>query len=207
MNCCRASHWAVGFGLALIGAGAAPAQEKKTDTRPAPVQPAPEMLRLSQGLLGTWDVSETYLPGPGLPQGGRGRGGAVIATGPGNLSLILDYRAQGPAGPLAGHSVITWSPEEKVYHKYWVESAVAGGLLLTGRWEGASLVFTGRQLQMGRPFTLRFTLSGLSEKGFHILYEMGPEGGRLAPLVEYRFTRAPGGAKRKQEPAPGARRN
>jgi hypothetical protein len=202
----RVAAW--GWSIILALSGIAAAQEKKSSAMPPPPPaPAAEMQRLTSLLLGTWDVQETYHPAPGMPQGGTGKGYGVFANGPGSLSLIFEYRSQTPSGPFTGHGIIAWSPEEKRFKEFWVESTAGEGWLFTGTWKGDSLVFTGSQLLSGKKYALRMTLSGFRDNAFHVLYEMGPDGGTLAPLIEYRFKRAPGGAKRKPEPSPGARRD
>jgi hypothetical protein len=118
---------------------------------PAPVQPAPEMLRLIEMMRGTWATTLKFEPGDTYPKGATGTGKQVWQPGPGGLSLIEYETASTPNGPWDGMSVTWWDPLSHGFRAIWCDNHQASGCLTMkniARWEGDKFVL-GDQWQQG----------------------------------------------------------
>jgi len=113
---------------------------------------SPEMERL-KFYLGEWDYTETYPKSAAFPNGRQNTGVYTSKPGPGGNSLINTFHSQGPAGDFEGLIVMTWDPREKSYKSYTFGNDSPGGIVQTGKFEDAALVFR-----------LEFTAGGASIK-------------------------------------------
>jgi len=126
--------------------------KKGSDSSAEMPKPSPEMKKLARMISGRWQVEEKYEVSAMTPQGGEGKGTAVIHRGPGGLSLITNYNSTSSLGEVQGAGITTWSPEEKVHKQFWVDNGSPAGALWSGKWEGDSLVYTATQ-KMGDQMT------------------------------------------------------
>jgi len=178
--------------------------EKKTEASeemPMP-KPSPEMERLTNALVGHWDVEEEFLPSPMMPAGAKGKGKETFRSGPGNLSIIMDFSGNMPPG-FTGHGVAAWSAEDKQFQSAWTDNMAPMIGISTGKWDGDKLVFTGDSNMNGMQTTDRLTYSDFKPDSFTFTLETGPKGGELKPMMVFRYKRSAGAfrkVERKPEP-------
>lgn len=98
---------------------------------------SPEMARIQEFYLGTWEYTEDY------GKGAVNTGIYKSELGPGGNSIVNRFHSQGPVGDFEGMLVITWDPKEKAYKSYVFGSDFPGALITTGNFEGEALVFRG----------------------------------------------------------------
>src|SRR5262249_54737788 len=76
---------------------AKPAEKESAEGMPMP-KPSPEMERMTNALVGHWDIEEEFPPSPMIPAGAKGKGKETFRSGPGNLSVIMDFSGDMPPG-------------------------------------------------------------------------------------------------------------
>ena len=208
------------FAIALLLAMSALAQQKNSAatqplspakpvaTAPANAmpQPSPEIQKL-KWLVGRWHVEEKYEPSSFVPKGGEGKGIETIHEGPGKLSLLANYRSEGPMGAFEGHGIIVWLPQEKVYKYYWVDNLDPAGEVSTGKWEGKDLVFTYISDMMGKKTVTKEVYTDIAPDSYTFYFDMGPQGTTPKRVMTFKYTRseAPGRegrGRRDSDPSP-----
>lgn len=183
---------ALGLALAAIPL---PAQEKADDKKaPQPTmaemmpKPGPEATRL-KGMVGTWNVEESMESSPMGP-GGKGHGVSRISSGPGGLSIIIDYRSTGGhMKGYKGHGVVAWDAEAKAYKQVWTDNMAQMIMLSTGKWEGDKLLLNAEGTMMGKPFKSQDMLSGIGTDTITMVTEMSMDGSpmeKVMTLVHHR---------------------
>jgi len=121
---------------------------------PAPAQPAPEMQRLSQALVGDYDVVETHYARPGASEWSI-TGTARYRSGPDGLSVVEEYQSNNPRGPFSAIAVLWWDAELGVFKHFECETGDPCGIVPdTGRWDGDSVVFTRELERNGKKLRL-----------------------------------------------------
>src|SRR5512143_3582029 len=90
--------------VAIAVALAAPVRAQ----RPSPT-PSPEMQRLSNLIVGTFDIVEKHHARPGAAEW-QASGVATYRLGPDGLSVVEDYRSRGPQGEFSAVAVLWWDP-------------------------------------------------------------------------------------------------
>lgn len=108
-----------------------------------PVLPTPEMHRLAEFYVGTWDYTESYPKSASNSEGEKNTGVYTSELGPGGNSLVNRFHSRGPAGDFEGMLVMTWDPNEKAYKEYVFGNEFTGAIIETGQWEGDMLVYRG----------------------------------------------------------------
>ena len=149
-------------------------------------KPGPEMEKL-KFQLGTWKTVEKHEASPGFA-GGEGSGIMTVRPGPGGLSLITEYNSTGAVGKFAGHGLLFWDAEAKVYKNYWLDNFTAGSMEMTGRWEGKDLVLTGQMKQMGKTYTFKEVITDISPTAHTMKMYMG-EGGPEALVMTLKLVK------------------
>lgn len=178
-------------------APAANTQAKPASAQPAkpkpdaagPPQPAPEMERLLKQLGGRWNTEEKHEPSAMLPNGGTGKGQEGIRPGPGRLSLIGEYTSQGPMGEFSGIGIINWVPAENAYKIHWFDNTMAGVTVMTGKWQGNDLVFTGSEMMEGKRMYSRHAFTELKPESFTYTIDMGPAADQVKRAVTIKYTK------------------
>jgi uncharacterized protein DUF1579 len=140
-----------------------PTESGKPASAAAPLQPGPEMRKLGF-LIGDWGASDKYEKTDLIPNGGEGSGTYKTVIGPGSLSLLTDYHYKGPHGESNGHQVLTWDPKEKQYAGYIFASSFPGCIVVSGNWEGSSLVLSGEYEVRGMKVNFEEIYSDISEQ-------------------------------------------
>ena len=64
-------------------------------------------------LIGTWNAADLYEKTALTPDGGTGSGVYNTVFGPGDFSILTDYRYYGPHGETGGHQVLTWDAQNR----------------------------------------------------------------------------------------------
>jgi hypothetical protein len=198
---------AAGFTLLMVIFATAAAQDKpaqkpeSAQETPAATMPSPppEIGRLANLLIGTWGTTEKHEPSPWSPQGGEGKGLAIIKTGPGNMSIVEDYASNNAQGRSTGHGVIWWDPKAGGYRSLWCDnlSPVCDVRQGVWKWEGNNLVVQDEMEMMGRKTALRTTYSNLTPNAFTWTMEGGAPGEKLKPWLSIQYVR---GVPRRHRP-------
>ncbi|HUS20044.1 MAG TPA: DUF1579 family protein [Terriglobales bacterium] len=152
-------------------------------------KPAPEIERITNMLQGRWETEEKHEPSEIVPQGGTGKGVEAIRPGPGGLSLISEYQSEGPGGIFAGFGLMTWDSAAKVYHIHWTDNTAPGVSVMTGKWEGKDLVFTGSETMMGKKLFSRHAFTELAPTTFIYTIDMGPALTQLKRAVTIKYSK------------------
>jgi hypothetical protein len=153
--------------------------------------PTPEMQRLVALLVGTWDTTLTYAPGPLAPEGGTGTGHETSRPGPGGLSLFIETTAGGPAGQYEAGGIIEWSAAEHVYKLHWVSSVSHVGSHFDGAWVGEDLVFNGIENLMGQAFASRHAITNIRTGAFLYTVDIGATHDQLERTITIEYTKRP----------------
>jgi hypothetical protein len=173
-----------------------PAGAKTTDAK-APAagaafempKPAPEITRFLQMFQGRWSTEEKHEPSEMMPQGGTGKGQESFRPGPGKMSVIAEYTSQGTMGEFSGIGIASWDPAAKAYHIHWIDNTGAGMTVMTGRWEGKDLVFTGSDMMMGKKMFTRHAYTDITPTAFTYTIDMGPTSNQLKRAMTVKYTK------------------
>ena len=198
--------------LVLLAAVIIPAQQKKSEGKPAakaaakPVEakkaeapalpkPSPEMEKLSKIMVGDWTTDEKFEANDFMPAG-TGKGSQTTRLGPGGLSLVSDYHAKNVMGEVHGHGMIWWDPKEQAFHTLWCDNVAPAGCVLSGqgKWEGDSLVFHDETELMGRKIVMKVTLTDLKPDSHTYLVDLAGDNGEMQHSMTFRYTRKPAAA-------------
>jgi len=200
--------------MLAIGCSAMTAQDamkptKKPAAKPAqqPAMPmptpAPEMTRLIKAMAGTWTVTEKHYPNPMMPNGGTGKGTAVLTPGPGNLSLVEKYHSSGAMGSFNGMGVFWWDPKAQTYQGLWCDTMTPTGCATGGttKWEGDKLVGNMEAEMGGQKMVSRFTYSDWKPNSFVMTMEMGTDPNSLTKAMTITYTKAGAASAKMDKPA------
>jgi arabinogalactan endo-1,4-beta-galactosidase len=159
--------------------------------------PAPEMTKLIKQLSGSWTVTEKHYPNPMMPNGGTGKGTAVLTPGPGNLSLVEKYHSVGAMGSFSGMGVFWWDPKIQAYRGLWCDNLTPTGCDTSGttKWDGDNLVGTMEADMGGQKMVSRFTYSDWKPSSFTMTMEMGNDPNALQKAMVVTYTKADATAK------------
>jgi hypothetical protein len=147
------------------------------------------MERLLKQLVGRWVTEEKHEPSAMLPNGGTGKGQEGIRPGPGKLSLIGEYTSQGPMGEFTGIGIIQWSPGERIYRLHWFDNTAPSTTVMTGKWQGDDLFFTGTDTMNGKTVHARHAFTELKPDSFTYTIDVGPAANQLKRAVTIKYTR------------------
>jgi hypothetical protein len=184
---------ALGLALAAVPLSA---QEKADDKKAPPPsmaammpKPGPEMAKL-KAMVGTWNIEETMETSPMGP-GGKGHGVSRVTSGPGGLSILIDYRSLGGhMKGYKGHGVVAWDGEAKAYKQIWTDNMAPMIMVSSGNWDGDNLILNSEGTMMGKPFKSRDTLSGLGTDTITMVSDMSMDGSPMAKVMTLVHKRA-----------------
>jgi creatinine amidohydrolase len=148
---------------ALVAPTNSSAEQTRDTARATPPKLGPEMERLTF-LLGTWEAADKYEKTAFNPNGGEGSGVYTTVLGPGGFSVLTDYHYQAPHGESSGHQVLTWDPKQARYAGYTVASNFAGAVVVTGNWEGSTLVLSGEFEARGTKVAFKSIFSDIADR-------------------------------------------
>jgi len=177
------------------------ASQKEAMKMPAP---APEMTKLIKAMAGTWTLTEKYYPSPMQPNGGSGKGTAVLTPGPGNLSMVEKYRSTGAmAVPFNASGIFWWDSKAQAYRGVWCDNMIPDGCDPGGttKWQGENLVGNVEGEMNGQKMVSRYTYSDWTPDSFVMTMEMGKDAMALKKVMMVTYKKA-GAAGAAQKPAP-----
>jgi hypothetical protein len=163
------------------------------------------MARL-KGMVGTWTVEERLEPHVGEPAAVRS-GEALVAEGPGGLSLETHYRSYGPGSPgreatgiLMEVGLLAWDAASLSYRWAVVGDARGGLAVAEGRWEGNELVFLREVPAGGATFRERHRLVDLKPDGFTWIKEVSLNRGPFQRVATITIRRSKEGLSKRFTP-------
>ncbi|HUI84536.1 MAG TPA: DUF1579 family protein [Candidatus Binatia bacterium] len=175
---------------------AAPSGSKAAKSAQAPAmpmpKPAPEMTKLIKMMAGNWTVTEKHYPNPMMPNGGSGKGTAMLTPGPAGLSMMEKYHSSGAMGEnFNGLGVFWWDSKAQVYRGMWCDNMTPGGCDTSGttKWEGDNLVGTMESEMNGQKMASRFTYSDWKPNSFVMTMEMGPDVNSMKKAMTITYTK------------------
>jgi hypothetical protein len=171
---------------------------KEQMSMPMP-KPTPEMTKMIKMMAGTWTVTEKHDPNPMMPNGGTGKGSAVLTPGPGGMSLTEKYHSSGAMGSFSGLGTFWWDPKAQLYRGVWCDNMTPNGCDTSGttKWEGDKLVGTMEGEMNGQKMMSRFTYSDFKPNSFVMTMEMGPDSSKMQKAMTVTYTKAGGMAENK----------
>jgi len=166
--------------MASLCLGVAAQQTKHKDAKKASTKsetpagmpmpkPSPQIEKLADKIVGTWNTSEDFEVSEMMPKGGKGHGVAVIKKGPGGLSVTEDYHSRGGMGAFAGHGVFWWDDKANGYKSVWCDNTSPTGCSVSnglGKWEGNDVVFNDEQEMMGKKMAMKEVYTDMKPSSF-----------------------------------------
>ncbi len=203
----------VKFGI-LIAAGlfaaavATQAQEKKEAAKKAAPEkkmempkPGPEVKKLSY-FVGTWTSSGDMKENPfGMPAG-KFTGTSKCEWFAGGYQVVCHDTGKGPMGTVHGMGILSYSPEEKTYSYYGIDSTgmAEGG---KGTVDGNNWVYTSDSKMGGKTYHGRYSMDTSSPGSYTFKYESSEDGQTWSTMMEGKATKAGSAAK---SPAPAEKK-
>ncbi len=174
------------------------AKPKEQMGMPMP-KPAPEMTKMIKMMAGSWTVSEKADPNPMMPNGGTGKGTAVLTPGPGGMSLLEKYHSSGVMGSFNGFGTFWWDPKAQVYQGVWCDNMTPNGCDGSGstKWEGDKLVGTMEGEMNGQKILTRFTYSDFKPDSFVMTMETGSDESKMQKAMTITYTKSGMAEKKK----------
>jgi hypothetical protein len=180
---------------------AKPKTAKPKDQMGMPMpKPAPEMTKMIKMMAGNWSLTEKSDPNAMFPNGGAGKGTAVLTPGPGGLSLVEKYHSSGLMGPnFTGMGTFWWDPKAQAYRGVWCDNLTPNGCDSSGttKWEGDNLVGTMEGDMNGQKMVTRFTYSDFKPDSFVMTMEMGPDASKMQKAMTITYTKTGGTTEKK----------
>lgn len=163
-------------------------------TPPQAPKPALELQRLNY-FVGSWTTEADMKPGP------FGPGGKYISKNhaewmPGGFFLTSHNNMKTPMGPGTELAVMGYKPDDKVY-TYDAYNSMGEADHSTGTLSGDTWTWTSDEKVGGKMIKGRFIIKELSPTAYSFKFDMQPEGGEWATLMEGKSTKIVG----KEEPA------
>jgi hypothetical protein len=150
------------------------AQQPKYD------QAVAETRKLMQAFRGAWSISETYEPSDSMPQGGSGKGEEIWRSGPGERSVIEEYRSTlGNGKTLTGFGLGWWEAESGGFRLNWCDSEDPRGctrLDPVAKWDGNRWVVRDRIRVNGMDTEFEEVFSDITPNSFTQTLSQGPPG-------------------------------
>jgi hypothetical protein len=154
---------------------------------PAP-KPGPEHARLGY-FVGLWTTEGEMKPGP------MGPGGKITASDTcewfeGRFSVVCRSEGKTPMGPSKSIGILAYSPEEKIYTYYGIDSsAMTMTSVPRGTVQGGTWTYTDESLMGGQKVKSRVTIKELSPTAYTFTMEFQGPDGKWAPMMESKSTK------------------
>jgi hypothetical protein len=175
------------------------AKKKGTESAGAAAMPMPKPAAEMKDLrdfIGSWATDEKFEPSPWMPSGGTASGINTVRLGPGGFSVLMEQRSKSAMGPFAGHGVLTWDPNDKVYRFIWADSMTPGVVIETGRKEGDKIVFTGEVMMMGKKMAVKDVIADRTPTSYTLTSYMNDGSGEKQSMTIH-FTKQESAATKK----------
>lgn len=175
--------WISALLATLIISGVALAQEKMQMPKPGP-----EVSKLDY-FNGTWKWDGEMKPGLMGP-GGKLTGTERNEWMEGKFFLVLhsDFQSSGSMPGFTSLAVMGYDPEEKIYTYHEFDSTGEAGTS-KGTLNGDTWLWTNTEKMGGKTMRGRLTMKTLSPTQYTFKYEMAPEGGEFATVMEGKSTK------------------
>lgn len=152
-----------------------------------------EVAKLLQKLAGTWFVTDMYDPSQAMPQGRRGKGTEIWRAGPGERSVIEEYRSEGGQGNQpTGFGLGWWDENSEGFRFDWCSDGDPNGcthMSEIARWEAEGFVIRHRTIENGEPSEMKEVFSEFTPNSFtQTIYHGVP--GRLKRFVTIKAVRS-----------------
>ena len=157
-----------------------------------PPKPGPEVKKLDY-FSGAWKVDGEMKASPFGP-GGKAAGTEHNQWMEGNFFLLSHSDMKTPMGSGKGLAVFGYNPEEKVY-TYHAFNSMGEAEQAKGTLEGDTWTWTNESKMQGKTYKGRFTVKTESPTAYNFKFEMQPEGGDWATVMEGKATKQGGAAK------------
>lgn len=148
---------------------------------PAAPKPGPEIKKLAY-FAGTWKVEGEIKPGPFGP-GGKLTGTEHNQWMDGGFFLVSHSDEKTPMGAVKGFAVYGYDPNAKVY-TYDEFNSSGEAVHAKGTVEGDTWTWANEEKMEGKTIKGRFTAKITSPTSYAIKFEMQPEGGAWATVLE-----------------------
>ena len=146
---------------------------------------------LLKSMAGEWRVAYEMAPGPS-GGGGAGEGEMTSWLGPGEASLILDYRStSGPTRGFAIHQMIAWNASEKRFDIVWIDSFNPGVTKAEGKLEGGDIVYQRESVRGEHKVVSKGVISVAGPDSYSITSFMSLDGGPERKTMTLRYVRKP----------------
>ena len=132
-------------------------------------RPSPQMQRLFDAFVGSWQVTETFEIS-GSRQGKMRQGKASFRAGPGP-SLIEDYRSTGSAGELDFLAFLWWDQPAGVYRLLTCANNDGCELRGTAKWQGKEFVNSWEEKVDGKTAIFQDSFVDFSPSSFRLISE------------------------------------
>lgn len=138
--------------------------------------PSAEHKRLGY-FVGAWSVSGEMKPGVMGP-GGKFSGTETCEWFQGGFAVVCRSEGEGPMGPTQGLSIMSYSPEERVYTYYGTDnSGTAMTSVPRGTVQEKTWSFTDETVMGGAKVKSRVTIDAVSPSKYRFTMDIeGPEG-------------------------------
>jgi hypothetical protein len=157
--------------------------------------PGPDAQNL---MLGSWSIRVEYAPGPKEPKGHITQGTEVWRAGPGNFSVIEEYREKSSEGEMQGLGTAWWDEQAHGQRFVWCDNWEVHGCYLSknvAKWEGSRLVYSEDTEDNGIKTTHQEIFSDITPSSFLQTLLVGPVGGPMKTVITIHATRIHGSPK------------
>jgi hypothetical protein len=157
-----------------------------TAQTPGPPKPGPEQKRLGY-FVGNWITDAEMKPSPYGP-GGKFTSKDHADWMPGGFFVVNHSDWKSPMGDGTELAVMGYSTEDKVY-TYHAFNSMGEAESSKGTVEGDAWTWMSNEKMGGKVMRGRFTVKELSPTSYTFKFEMAPEGGDWATVMEGKATK------------------
>ena len=154
----------------------------------APPAPGPEHARLAY-FVGEWRAEGMMMESPFGP-GGKMTSEDTCEWFEGKLAVVCRSKGKTPMGPMTSMGIIGYSPMDKVYTYYGVDSM--GQPMMTvprGTVDGKVWTYLDESKMGGMTVKSRYVLTEVSQQVYTFKWEVEGEGGKWTTVMDGRMTR------------------
>jgi hypothetical protein len=166
-----------------------------TQTPPAPPKPGPEVKKLGY-FAGTWKMEGEMKASPMGP-GGKFAGTERNQWMEGGFFLVSRSEGTSPMGTEKGLAIFGYDANEKAY-TYQEYNSMGEAFLAHGAVSGDTWTWTNEQKMEGKMMKARYTVKVTSPTSYTFKFEMQPEGGAWATVMEGTATKQTAAAPAKK---------
>jgi len=155
---------------------------------PGPPKPGPEHAKLGY-FVGKWAAEGEMKASPFGP-GGKTSSSDTCEWFEGKFAVVCNYNGSGPMGPMKGIGILGYSPEEKAYTYYGVDSSVMTMTSVPkGTKDGGTWTYLDESKMGGQTMKSRYVIEELSADSYTFKWEVEGEGGAWTTVMEGKSTK------------------